>query len=320
MVGTHDDPGAAIPEAKLVEHLRAGQGLPGGDLADAVRGLLADAARTPRPRAAAPESDPAAAAARWAREGVDLEAVLAACHDGLRSGLELLAAEAGPQGRQVVAGAEIMLRALERVTVAASAAYVDEHRAVAREHQTAAQTLVSALLGGHGVHRLARQTGIPVAESYQVVALAIPPHPDEERGFGAASAARRKLRRVQAALANPLGSRALSLLGTDGGTVLVPLDTTARIAETSMTGDVLAVVSEAAEVPLTATVTTGVTGRIPELAGRAHDMLERIRAAGRAPGLYPIPDIADARACDVPQQARRTVVTSPNSRRIGRSA
>ncbi|WP_067651745.1 hypothetical protein [Nocardia harenae] len=321
MVGTHGTSAASL-ESKLVEHLTRGQGLPGGDVADAARTLIAEAAGSLRPRstAAVAATDPGGAAARWAREGVALEAVLEACHDGVRAGLELLAAESGPEALPVVEGAELLLRALERVTVLASAAYADEHRAVAREHQTAAQTLVAALLGGHGVHRMARQSGIRVAESYQVIALAIPPHPDEERGFGAASVARRKLRRVQAALAIPFGSRALALLGADGGTVLVPLDADAAMTAATMRAETLAVLSEAAEVPLTAAVTAGATGRIPELAARAHDMLDDIREAGRGPGLYSIPDIADGRACDGPQQARRGVVTSSKAARIGRSA
>ncbi|NKY25071.1 hypothetical protein NG2371_01310 [Nocardia gamkensis] len=312
--------------SKLVEHLaeRVGHDA-SGDVASTARNCLAAAAELLAPRPAHAASRPpeiAGFASRWAREGIALETVLGAYHDEIRNGLELLADDAADERTDhFLAGARLAIHVLEMVTVAASTAYVDEHRAVAREHQTAAQTLVSALLGGHAVGELARATGIPIARSYQVVALGIPAHPDERRPVTGTDAARRKLRRVQAALADPLGSRALSVLSAAGGTVLVPIDDVpARTGTFSMTPDVLAIVGEAAEVPLTAAVATGRTARIPELAGRAHDLLDRLRAAGRPPGLYGVADAGDIAGCELPQPGHMTIVTSPNDHVIGRSA
>ncbi|WP_328402508.1 transcriptional regulator [Nocardia sp. NBC_00403] len=322
MVGTHAGSGVTSLESKLLEHLRCqARGALEGDVATTTRNLVAAAA------GGSPPAEVTGSAARWAREGVALETVLGAYHEGVRTGLEFLAdAAAGLDADEVVAGSRLLVRVLETVTVAASAAYVDEHRQVAREHQTAAQALVSALLSGYGVTRLARQTGITVASSYQVVALSIPPHEDERRpGIARPSAARRKLRRVQAALATPLGSRALSLLSTDGGTVLVPIDGASAGTPLAMTAEVLELLSAAAEVPVTATVGAGDTARIPELAARGHELLERLLVAGRPPGLYPMADLPeaigrDAAGYDKPQQARSSVVTSPNDQRIGRTA
>lgn len=312
--------------SKLVAHLAGRSGRDAsGDVATTARDCLASAVEliAPRPApAAARPPEIAGFASRWAREGIALETVLAAYHDEIRSGLDFLADEAADeQSDHFLAGARLAVRVLEMVTVAASTAYVDEHRAVAREHQTAAQTLVSALLGGHAVGELARATGIPIARSYQVVALGIPAHPDERRPATGTDAARRKLRRVQAALADPLGSRALSVLSAAGGTVLVPLDDVpARTGTFAMTDDVLAIVGEAAEVPLTAAVATGRTARIPELAGRAHDLLDRLRAAGRPPGLYRVADAGETAGCELPQPGHMTVVASTDDRVIGRSA
>ncbi|WP_067834002.1 transcriptional regulator [Nocardia lijiangensis] len=325
MAGTQAGSGTKTLRTKLVEHLRyPARGVPPGDLATITRSCLADAmeALDPGTFAAPPEpAEIAGTAIHWAREGIALETVLGAYHDGIRTGLEFLAAQAGDAGSdQVVAGAGLIVRALEMVTVAASTAYVEEHRLVAKEHQTAAQTLVSALLSGHGVAQLARQTGISVAPTYQVVAVSIPPHSDELRPGGGATAGRRKLRRVQAALAKPLGSRALSLLSTEGGTVLVPIDDVSALTPLAMTAEVLEVVSEAAEVPLTATITAGVRCRIPELVGRVHDLLGRIRAANRPPGLYPMADLGESIGCDTPQRAGGAVVTSSNKHGIGRPA
>ncbi|MFB8275796.1 transcriptional regulator [Nocardia colli] len=309
--------------SKLLDYLtpRAGGEL-SGEVATTTRDCMAAAVKSLAPRTARRVAEPteiAGAAMRWAREGVALETVLAAYHDELRSGLEFVAAHTDDDDG--VAGAQLILRVLEMVTVTASTAYVDEHRLVAREHQTAAQTMVSALLGGHAVGELVHQTGIAVAPAYQVVALSIPAHPDERRPGAGTAAARRKLRRVQAALADPLGSRALSLLSAAGGTVLVPADIRpARVGAPSMTADVLTVLTEAAEVPLTAVVAAGPTARIPELAARTHDLLDRIRAAGRAPGLYRVADPQEATDCDPAQQVRIPVVTSTNDHEIGRSA
>ncbi|PXX70717.1 hypothetical protein DFR70_101137 [Nocardia tenerifensis] len=309
--------------SKLLDYLapRTGRGIP-GDVATTTRDYVAAAVQLLAPRARRGVAEPpeiAGAATRWAREGVALETVLASCHDEIRAGLEFVAAHG--EGDDVVAGAQLILRVLEMVTVTASAAYVDEHRLVAREHQTAAQTLVSALLGGHAVGELVSQTGIAVAPAYQVVALSIPAHPDERRPGAGAAAARRKLRRVQAALADPLGSRALSLLSAAGGTVLVPADARpARIGAPEMTAEVLAMLSEAAEVPLTAVAATGATARIPELAARTHDLLDGIRAADRVPGLYRVAEPPEPADGEPAQQVRMPVVTSNNDHRIGRSA
>lgn len=326
MVGKQSGPGVKSLESKLVEYLtfqarRARR----EDLGTITRSCLAEAVRVLEPRLVPVVAQPAAitgSAARWAREGVALETVLDAYHDGVRVGLEFLTQQAaGENADQVAAAAGLIVRAVEMVTTATSTAYLDEHRQVAREQQTAAQTLVSALLSGHGVARLTRRAGFTVAASYQVVALAIPAHPDERRpGMGAPSAARRKLRRIQAALANPLGSRALSLLSDEGGTVLVPIDEISAMTPLALTPEVLDLVSEAAEVPLTAVVTCGDTARIPELAGLVHELLAGLQAAGRPPGLYQLADLPETIACDGLQQARRPVVTTPNDHRITRSA
>ena len=287
--------GNADLEAELVAHFRCAEPeMDAADMVTTIRHCLAAAHDLcARPAAAATIT---AAATRWAREGVALEAVLTTCHDCARSGFEFLAARmADAAGGQPMAdAARLLVRAVEVVTTAAATAYLDEHRIVAREHQTSAQTMVAALLAGHGVSALARRSGLRVAPAYQVVALAIPPNAEERAGGpGAASAGRRKLRRVQAALGAPLGSRSLPLLHADGGTVLIPLeaahDTGAGpMTAAVMSADVLQLVAEAAETLPTATVAAGSTEQIPELAGRAHEVLDRLRAGGRPPGLYRI--------------------------------
>ncbi|WP_406230871.1 PucR family transcriptional regulator [Nocardia sp. NBC_01009] len=230
------------------------------------------------------------AAAQWAREAVPLGTILRAYHEGLRIAFGLVTARAKADDvDELLVATDLMLELLEAITAAVSDAYVDEQHLVAREHQTAAQTLASALLSGRSSSALARQAGIPIAESYQVVALSIPEHPDErDSRVDEQVAARRKLRRLQSALATVFDSRVLALLSTKGGTLLIPVDEGAVM----LTGEVLALLTEAAAVPLTATPVLGNTEQIPEAAEQAHELLNLVRVAGRAPGLYQMADLA----------------------------
>ncbi len=275
---------AAGMATRLADHFRAARpGLESGEPAAAVRECLV---------ATLDLADGTAEVIRraesWAREGMDLGVVLRAYHEAIRDGFErVLGDDCPPETR---AGADQVLRLLETVTIATSAAYLDQHRLAARHQHTAAQTLVTALLSGHGHAMLARRTGVEVAAAYQVVALAIPPHPGErDARLHAETVARRKLRRLQSALAPVFGSRALSLLSVDGGTILVPVDDEPAPA---MSTDTLDVLAAAASVPLTAAAVAGPTERIPELAAEAGDLLELVRALGRPPGLYRMADVA----------------------------
>ncbi|RDI55857.1 PucR family transcriptional regulator [Nocardia mexicana] len=269
----------------------------GADLTAGVRDCLALALgvlSAPGPQDAARLSELVGRAAAWAREGIDLDTVLRTYHETVRRGFDHVAAEQRCGPAELLSGTEQVLRLLETVTVATSSAYLDEHRLAARHHQTAAQTLVTALLSGHGREALERRTGITVADSYQVVALSIPPHPGErDPRLNVEGVARRKLRRLQSALAPVLGSRALSLLSVDGGTILVPVeDSPALTGGLAMTADTLDVLSAAASVPLTATVVAGATESIPDLAEQAGELLELVRTLGRPPGLYRMADVA----------------------------
>ncbi|MGW4770947.1 PucR family transcriptional regulator [Nocardia sp. NPDC004278] len=230
------------------------------------------------------------AAAQWAREAVPLGTILRAYHEGLRIAFGLVTARAKADDiAELLVATDLMLELLEAITVAVSDAYVEEQHLVAREHQTATQTLASALLSGRGSSALARQAGIPIADAYQVVALSIPEHPDErDPRVDSQVAARRKLRRLQSELAVAFDSRVLALLSTRGGTLLVPVEADATI----LTAETLDRLAESAEVPLTATVVTGQTDEIPEAADQAHELLNLVRVGGRNPGLYQMTDLA----------------------------
>lgn len=220
------------------------------------------------------------AAAQWAREGVPLSTILRGYHEGVRIAFGLVTAPARADDvDELLVATDLMLELLEAVTAAVADAYVDEQHLVAKEHQTAAQTLASALLSGRGSSALARQAGIPIADAYQVVALSLSEHPDErDQRVDAHVAARRKLRRLQSALATVFASRALALLSTKGGTMLI---LAGDGGDATMTAETLARLAEAAEVPLTATVVASGTDEVPESADQAHELLNLVRVGGK---------------------------------------
>lgn len=232
-----------------------------------------------------------AASAQHAREGVPVGTLLRAYAEGFRIGFELVIGQVTAADlAEVVAGTRLLLRTLEVINATVTSAYLDEQRQVAKEHQTGAQTMMSALLSGHGIGALTRQTGIRVADSYQVVALMIPELPEEhDPRVDAQVVARRKLRRVQAALADAFASRSLALLSTTGGTLLIPSDEpdTAR-----MTGDILATISATSGVELTATLVPAPTDQIPEATEQAHELLDLVRGIAKPAGLYELSDVA----------------------------
>ncbi|GAD84190.1 PucR family transcriptional regulator [Nocardia asteroides] len=230
------------------------------------------------------------AAAGWAREGVPIDAILHAFHEGFRLGYDAVfdTAAAGSHAdlvdgfRRAVAISDLLCTTVTR-------AYIQEHRDIAGEHHTAVHTLTSALLAGQPTVTMARECGIAVADAYSVLALAI----RRRRGTGpvrgnAAVAARRALRRVQAALAQHGGDQVLSLLSVDGGTLLIP----AGLLDADGLDALVAQLSRAADVAVTAALVPASTEEIPSAAERAHELLDMVERLDCAPGLYRFGDLA----------------------------
>ncbi|RJO73433.1 PucR family transcriptional regulator [Nocardia panacis] len=231
------------------------------------------------------------AAAEWAREGVPINAIHHAIHEGFKIGLDLVMADADTVDAHtdLAMGAKTLLEILDMITSAVSTAYVRELRAAVGEHHTAVHTLTSALLGGHSTSTMARECGITVADSYAVLAVAIPRHRDEANPrLDGKVVARRKLRRVQAELAGRCGDRALSLLSVDGGTVLIP----AADAEPAILEELIAGLTHAAQVGVTATVVHAAPAQIPGAADQAHELLDMVQRLECVAGLYRFDELA----------------------------
>ncbi|NNH70531.1 helix-turn-helix domain-containing protein [Nocardia uniformis] len=243
------------------------------------------------------------AAAQWAREGVPIDTIHHAIHEGFKIGFDLVVSTATARYRgedseltlapgdyeSLIDGAKLVVEMLDRMTSAVSVAYVRELRAVVGEHHTAVHTLTSALLGGHPTSTMARECGIEIAESYYVLALTIPAHPEEsDPTLDGKVVARRKLRRVQAELATRCADTALSLLSVDGGTILIP----ATIDAPADLDELIIQLSRAGRVPITATTVTATPSEIPTAADQAHELLDMVHRLQCVRGLYRFDDLA----------------------------
>lgn len=229
------------------------------------------------------------AAGQWAREGVPIDTIQHAIHEGFQIGLDLVVSMATDKDfDDLVSGSKMLIEILDIMTSAVSRAYIRELRSVISEHHTAAHTLTSALLGGHYTSTMARECGIEIAESYSVLALAFPPHRDERNPMlNGQIVARRKLRRVQAELATLCGEAVLSLLSVDGGTVLIP-----TAAQTGPMDELIARLSRAAEVAVTAACGQAAPAQIPDTADEVHELLDLVQRMKCEPGLYRFDDMA----------------------------
>ncbi|MGW5452649.1 PucR family transcriptional regulator [Nocardia sp. NPDC003979] len=230
------------------------------------------------------------AASGWAREGVPIDTIHHSIAEGFKMGLDLVVASASVKDYDnLVDGVKMVMEMLDTITCQVSLAYVRELRGVVSEHHTAVHTLTSALLGGHSTSTMARECGIAIAEQYAVLALSIPPHREEANpALDQKVVARRKLRRVQAELAKRCGDTALSLLSVDGGTVLIPAETFDRDGLTAL----VAQLSQAAQVGITAALVEASTTGVPDAADQAHELLDMVQRLEVTSGLYRFDELA----------------------------
>ncbi|MBF6341221.1 helix-turn-helix domain-containing protein [Nocardia abscessus] len=230
------------------------------------------------------------AATDWAREGVPIDTILHSIHDGLKLGMDLIFSNVTAKDyATLVDGVKLVVEMLDIMSATVARAYVREHKSAVSEHHTAVHTLTSALLGGYTTATTARENGIVVADEYSVLAVDVPKHPDEQHPMlDGRVVARRKLRRLQAELATRCGENALALLSVDGGTILIP---TASLSDERL-DELLAQLSAAARVPVTAVVVTASATGVPGAADRAHELLDTVRRLQCAPALYRFADMA----------------------------
>ncbi|MFS8102008.1 helix-turn-helix domain-containing protein [Lentzea alba] len=212
-------------------------------------------------------------AARRAEEGVPVDVVLTAYHVGIQVVWESLVPEARPEEvADVLALNALALRYLQLVTPVVSAGYLDERQTMFDDERSERQALLAGLLDGS-----------VTAGPYVVLALHVPPHPDELlEGVDAAVAARRKLRRLRTELDRHSREPVLSSLGVDGGIALLP-------GEDERLDRIVAEVTRAAGVELTVAAVAARPSGVAAAAELAREVLAVALRSG--PGLYRLTDV-----------------------------
>lgn len=242
--------------------------------------------------------------ADWAAEGVALEAVQHATHLGFRFVLDHLAGRAGGADAPVMmAAGQRLAEVLDRVITGFTAAYLRELRAHTAARYADAEALASALIAGSTTPETARRHGFRSADSYSVLALALPAAATGAGG-DATTESRRRLRRVRAELCTG-GDMPPARLSEAGGTVLVPRSASGD----SEVADLFERLRGAAREPLLATVVPAGRDEVPDATHRAHELLDLAQRLHRPAGLYRMKDLAVEYQIARPGPARRRLAT-----------
>lgn len=228
-------------------------------------------------------------ASRWAREGVPIGTINSAVHDGFRIATGMILSSADDSVPvDIAAGVQMLIELLESVTVTVSTAYIEHYRSPYQQHQAAVETIMSALLHGRSAASIARLSGIEIASSYTVLAIALLPHGEQQnRGVDIDVVGRRTLRRVQVVLADLGDHSVLSRLGPAGGTILIP-----RAPSYEWMRALVTRMSMAAQAPIVAACVEANTEDLPTASGQANALVDLAQRLGRPPGLYRFGDLA----------------------------
>ncbi|MCQ4211714.1 PucR family transcriptional regulator [Streptomyces longispororuber] len=291
---------ARVPElsravvGRLRTELPVYAGLPAeamsGDITEIVQHnlrLCADVLEHRRPATESELTEQRDSASQRAEEGVPLDAILTAYHMGSAMCWREITADAEPHELPAVQEAiDRVLTLLQQLTAAVSAAYLETRLLIDSQEQDGRRALMAALLsgeepGGRGAPR--------PAPYYAAFTLAVDLHPDEKAaGPGAAIAARRKIRRLRAAIDRGGHEPALTALDSEGGTVLLPVTEPPPWSELCR---VVEQASRSAAVAITAAASVVGTAALPEAVRRNAEVVELVRRTGRPPGLYRLADV-----------------------------
>ncbi|MET7771731.1 helix-turn-helix domain-containing protein [Nocardia sp. NPDC005366] len=212
------------------------------------------------------------AAEQWARDGVPLDVILHALHEGSKMAHELVASQS-----VITAVAECVdigartIDLLDLMTTTVTMAYLREYRAVAGEHPNAVHALTTALMNGRATTAMARECGMSIADHYHVLAVSMTPHRmKSDSGVDHRVVARRTVQRIRTELAATCGTEVLSLLSISGGTVLIP--STALPSERLK--PIVDAIADAADAVITAVHLEVAVDAIPEMSQILHDMVD----------------------------------------------
>jgi sugar diacid utilization regulator len=232
-------------------------------------------------------AEPRSSAARRAQERIPLDAVLTAYHVGGRVGWAELVAEARPdETEQLVAAGDRVQLYVQCLTSAVATAYLEEQQAISGEERDVRRALAAALMAGQPAEALAARLGVDLGARWNVLALELAEHVDEKAsGVAGAVAARRKVRRVQAALDDHADAQVLGLFDATGGTVFLP-------DEGRDLSVLAAQLQVAAGTSVRAAAARGVaTAQLAAASAQVREVLRLVGRLGRPPGMYGLADV-----------------------------
>lgn len=236
-----------------------------------------------------------------ARTEVPSEVIDRAIDRGFATSLELFASNVvGTDEQKLTVVRQLATEMLDSVTAAISLAYSDDLEAEVVEDQRTRNALAVALLAGQDTSTVTRCSGFEVAESYSVLAVHFPSRSDSgSETLLTQMDVRRMIRNIRAALDRHGSVRALSRLDVRGGVILIPSD------ETRDLDALLALLSGAAGVDMTATCAEAPPARIPETVDQLCELLDLVQRIQRPPGLFRFADLAVEYQLTRPSAVRR---------------
>ncbi|RDI44444.1 PucR family transcriptional regulator [Nocardia mexicana] len=238
-----------------------------------------------------------ATATWWAERDLPIAVLHHAIHASVTVAVDLAGKQLFRYGAPAIhRSGMLMVDALRALTVAVSRGYSSEVRAASTQQRAADQSLTAALLADGTTLTQAHHDTL--SAHYLVVAVALARHPQEDHlDVDGRIVARRKLRRVQAELATIAEPKVLSLLSTDGGTLLIPTTATIDIEGTDTSagdwaGRLITRLGHSAGAPVTATAVAARRDEIPQATEIAHHLLDLAVLLQRGPGLHLFRDLA----------------------------
>ncbi|WP_433566314.1 PucR family transcriptional regulator [Nocardia sp. CA-151230] len=239
--------------------------------------------------------DMIAVAARRAREGIPLDAVLAVYHQGALAAWNFLTAQARTEHEreELLRAVPQLLRYLGVVIPGVAGSYLRERQDLHWEQREAKRALAQALLQGKPAELPADRFGI-VLGGYHVLALRTAGAVGDVRPAAvgdvrpAAGDGARPVMRVIHGEVDALSPLALTVLDRAGGWVLVPLSEPAARVDAAV-----ARIAAAAGVRVIAgTATAATVSEIPARAEEAGEIARLALGLGRPTGVYRMADLA----------------------------
>ncbi|WP_216905440.1 PucR family transcriptional regulator [Nocardia noduli] len=219
-------------------------------------------------------------ATQWARDGVPVDVILHALHEGSKMAHELVANQSGLAA--VAECVDIGARTvdlLDLMTTTVTMAYLREYRVVAGERPNAVHALTTALMNGRATAAMAREYGLSIADRYHLLAVSMAPvSATTDDSVGDRAVSRQAIRRIRSELAVRCGNDVMSVLSVSGGTILVPSSALSSDRLTSL----IEAVAEAAGAVITSVHLEVAVDEIPEMSQILHHMVDVANRLQRA--------------------------------------